>query len=81
MYFSDIIICNDLNGNPVIVKDAFSKTSFGLLRKPPDNNNWIVLVIAGRNAIIYGSDKPTGHFQIKIKELMALEYHAVLVVI
>lgn len=77
--FSDIIICNDLTGSPIRVSDKFTTKEFGLLRRPPDNNVWIALVIAGRNAIIYDTDNATGFFTSKVKQLEALGYHAALV--
>nr|XP_021184647.2 FAST kinase domain-containing protein 5, mitochondrial [Helicoverpa armigera] len=75
----DIVICNDLSGAPVVVKDKFPARDFGLLRRPPDGNTWIVLVIAGRNAIINGTDNATGFFTSKVRELEAMGYHAALV--
>ncbi|KAJ8724989.1 hypothetical protein PYW07_015947 [Mythimna separata] len=75
----DVIICNDQSGSPVPVKDAFPTKEFGLLRKPPNDNHWIALVIAGRNAIINNTDNATGFFTSKIKQLEALGYHAALV--
>ncbi|XP_037301638.1 FAST kinase domain-containing protein 5, mitochondrial-like [Manduca sexta] len=75
----DIILCNDAQGKPLPVKDSFSNINFGVLRRPPDKNKWIVLVIAGRNAILYGTDIPTGYFHIKVNELRKLGFHAALV--
>lgn len=76
---SDLILCNDHKGKPQQVKDAFSKTKFGLLCTPPDDNIWIVLIIAGRNTMIRNSNTATGHFGSKVKELQALGYKAVVV--
>ncbi|KAJ8726965.1 hypothetical protein PYW08_015362 [Mythimna loreyi] len=75
----DVIVCNDLNGSPVPVKAAFSTKDFGLLRRPPNNNVWVALVIAGRNALIHETDNATGFFTSKVKQLEALGYHAALV--
>ncbi|XP_022829625.1 FAST kinase domain-containing protein 5, mitochondrial [Spodoptera litura] len=75
----DIIICNDHSGAPVAVKGVFPPSDFGLMRKLPDDKTWIVLVIAGRNAIIHGTDNATGFFTSKVRELEALGYHGVLV--
>lgn len=75
----DIIICNDHNGSPLPVIDMFPPKDFGILRKPPDSKQWIVLVIAGRNALIYNTDTATGLFNSKVKELEALGYNAILV--
>lgn len=61
------------------MKDKFQSIDFGLLRRPPDSNTWIALVIAGRNAIIYDTDIATGFFTSKIRELQSLGYHAALV--
>lgn len=57
----------------------FPPSDFGILRKPPDSNQWIVLVIAGRNALIYNTDTATGFFNSKVKELEMLGYNAALV--
>lgn len=75
----DLIICNDLEGRPKPVKEAFSKTKFGLLCTPPDNDIWIALVIAGRNTLIRNLNSPTGHFESKVRELQALGFNAVVV--
>lgn len=75
----DIIICNDHDGFPVPVQEIFSKEIFGIIKKPPNNNIWIVLVIAGRNVMIYNSEAPTGPFIAKVRELKTLGYHPVLV--
>ncbi|KAH9639727.1 hypothetical protein HF086_014485 [Spodoptera exigua] len=75
----DIIICNDHSGTPVPVKGVFSSSDFGLIRKLPDDKTWIVLVIAGRNAIIHGTDNATGFFSSKVRDLNTLGYHGVLV--
>lgn len=65
---------------PLPVHEVFNSKTFGVMRQAPnDNNRWIVLVIAGRNVIIQGSDISNGHFQAKIRELRALGYHAALV--
>ncbi|KAF9801854.1 hypothetical protein SFRURICE_009707 [Spodoptera frugiperda] len=75
----DIIICTDHSGAPVPIKDVFKSSDFGLIRKRPDDNTWVVLVIAGRNALIHGTDNATGFFTSKVRELEALGYHGVLV--
>ncbi|XP_013185801.2 uncharacterized protein LOC106131292 [Amyelois transitella] len=75
----DIIICNDHDGLPVEIPENYRRNLFGLARRVPDHNHWIVLVIGGKNAFISGSDTPTGPFLTKIKELRALGYHAALV--
>ncbi|CAH0628917.1 unnamed protein product [Chrysodeixis includens] len=75
----DIIICNDHNGSPLPVIDMFPAKDFGTVRKPPDNKQWIVLVVAGRNALIYNTDTATGFFNSKVNELEALGYNAILV--
>lgn len=65
---------------PLPVDEVFNSKIFGLMRQAPnDNNRWIVLVVAGRNVIIQGSDIPSGNYQAKIRELKALGYHAALV--
>ncbi|CAH0717210.1 unnamed protein product, partial [Brenthis ino] len=75
----DIIICNDHEGRPLPVKEAFSKSQFGLLCSPPDENIWTVLIIAGRNTMIHNSASATGHFTSKVRELKTLGYNAELV--
>lgn len=76
----DIILCDDKFGAPVEVQDMFPSVDFGLLRRPPDNDhNFTVLVIAGRNALIHGTDRATGPFFSKIRDLEALGYNATLV--
>ncbi|XP_026765134.3 uncharacterized protein LOC113523378 [Galleria mellonella] len=75
----DIIICNDCSGKPLPVVDVFKQTKFGLLQKLPNDNEWIILVITGRNGIIHNNNTPSGHFLNKIKELNALGYNAGLV--
>ncbi|XP_041973394.1 uncharacterized protein LOC121729071 [Aricia agestis] len=75
----DIIICNDKHGVPLPVEDIFPKTKFGMIRYPPDDNIWIVLIIAGRNAMIHNSGGPTGHFLTKQRELNKLGYCAAVV--
>lgn len=52
---------------------------FGLIRRPPDENKWIVLVITGRNGTIHGTTSPTGPYCVKLKELQHLGYHTNLV--
>ncbi|XP_045533973.1 FAST kinase domain-containing protein 5, mitochondrial [Papilio machaon] len=75
----DIILCNDHKGCAVPVGDAFDNKHFGLLRTPPNNNTWIVLIIGGRNALIHNTKIPSGLFKSKINELNALGYCAELV--
>ncbi|RVE43951.1 hypothetical protein evm_011383 [Chilo suppressalis] len=75
----DIIICNDSNGLPVKVKELFHNTPFGLMQKPPDHNSWVVLIMAGKNAIIHNSNVPTGPTTTKVKEVKALGFSANLV--
>lgn len=75
----DIIICNDHNGKPMPVKEAFKNDTFGYIRKPPDDNDWIVLIIGGKNSLIQNCNVPTGQFQTKIRELAALGYTPILV--
>ncbi|KAM3968289.1 FAST kinase domain-containing protein 5, mitochondrial [Aphomia sociella] len=75
----DIVICNDSNGSPLPVVDVFKQRKFGLIVRPPDNNDWIVLVIAGRNGLIHNLNTPSGPFLNKIRELKALGYYAGLV--
>ncbi|XP_075972857.1 FAST kinase domain-containing protein 5, mitochondrial [Anticarsia gemmatalis] len=75
----DIIICDDPSGAPVDIESAFPTKDFGLLRRPPNDNVWTVLVIAGKNAIIHNTDTATGFFISKIKELKAIGYNATLV--
>lgn len=78
--FTDIILCNDHNGCALPVGNTFDNKHFGLLKTPPDNNTWIVLIIGGRNALIHNSKTPSGIFNSKIKELNALGYCAELVI-
>ncbi|CAG4940646.1 unnamed protein product [Colias eurytheme] len=75
----DVIICDDASGSPLPVKNIFNNVKFGHLCPAPDDNIWIALIIAGRNAMLYDSDKPSGHFLSKIRELNALGYHAAIV--
>ncbi|KOB73408.1 FAST kinase domain-containing protein 5 [Operophtera brumata] len=79
LFFTDLILCNSPEGTPLPVSmEKFS--AFGLIRRPPDDNKWIVLVIAGRNGTIYGTENPTGPFQVKLRELQHLGYHTNLVI-
>ncbi|XP_063635957.1 uncharacterized protein LOC134806578 [Cydia splendana] len=75
----DIIICDSHDGTPLPIANAFSTASFGILRKPPDNNRWTVIVIAGRNGEIKNTGSPTGPFLSKLRDLHALGYYAALV--
>lgn len=61
------------------VKEAFKNDTFGYIRKPPDDNDWIVLIIGGKNSLIQNCNVPTGQFQTKIRELAALGYTPILV--
>lgn len=61
------------------VKKYFNSVPFGTLHKVPDDNIWIALIVAGKNAIIQNSDTPTGPFQTKVTELKTLGFHAALV--
>lgn len=61
------------------VKKHFSSLQFGLLHKVPDDNIWIVLIVAGKNAMIQDLDIPTGPFQTKVIELKTLGFHPALV--
>lgn len=61
------------------VKPHFDESKFGLMKSPPDDNLWIALVIAGRNAIIRNTAMVTGPFLSKIRELEALGFNAALV--
>ncbi|KAG7305378.1 hypothetical protein JYU34_009444 [Plutella xylostella] len=71
----DIIICNGKDGKPVSVEDTFPK-SFGLIKRPPTDDTWVVLVIAGRNALLRKSRQATGPLQQKIVELRHIGYKA-----
>ncbi|KAI8440186.1 hypothetical protein MSG28_001576 [Choristoneura fumiferana] len=62
----DIIICNSPDGKPLPIGNVFSSETFGVLRKPPNSNHWIVLVITGRNGLIKNSGTPTGPFLSKV---------------
>ncbi|CAB3224935.1 unnamed protein product [Arctia plantaginis] len=75
----DVIVCDDINDAPVDIKHAFPPKDFGLLRRPPNDHIWTVLVIAGRNALIYETDTPTGPLFSKIVDLEAIGYNAALV--
>ncbi|XP_053600235.1 FAST kinase domain-containing protein 5, mitochondrial isoform X3 [Plodia interpunctella] len=75
----DIIICNDQKGSPVKIPESYKHTVFGLVRKIPDNKQWIVFIIPGKNGFILNSDVPTGTYQTKIRELKALGYNVALV--
>ncbi|XP_072942267.1 FAST kinase domain-containing protein 5, mitochondrial [Epargyreus clarus] len=75
----DLIICNDENGNPLPVNEMFKDKKYGVIYPPPDDNKWIVLVIAGRNSMIYKFDTPTGNYQAKVRELNALGFRGALV--
>ncbi|OWR44429.1 hypothetical protein KGM_215972 [Danaus plexippus plexippus] len=72
----DLILCNNSEGAPVSVKDVFYGKQFGLLHKAPSPNHWIVLIVAGRNSMIQNSNRASGPFNIKIKELNTLGYYA-----
>ncbi|XP_034825273.1 FAST kinase domain-containing protein 5, mitochondrial [Maniola hyperantus] len=74
----DILICNDHQDSPVPVDKAFSEAKFGLLTKPIDNNYWIALVIANRNAFL-NSGVPIGHYSSKVRELNTLGFYAAIV--
>ncbi|CAG9791947.1 unnamed protein product [Diatraea saccharalis] len=76
----DIIICNDSNGSPVKVREHFYNTKFGLLRRPPDSNSWVALVIAGKNGVINNTDIPTGPFKSKLREIEALGFYGNLII-
>ncbi|XP_038213729.1 FAST kinase domain-containing protein 5, mitochondrial [Zerene cesonia] len=75
----DVVMCDDPNGSPLPVKSIFNNIKFGQLCPIPNDNIWIALIIAGRNAMLYNSEKPSGHFLSKIRELNALGYHAAIV--
>ncbi|XP_013175465.1 PREDICTED: uncharacterized protein LOC106123599 isoform X2 [Papilio xuthus] len=75
----DIILCNDHKGCAVPVGNTFDNKHFGLLKTPPNNNCWIVLIIGGRNALIHNTKTPSGLFKSKINELKGLGYCAELV--
>lgn len=78
-FFSDIIICNNNQGNPLPVDKAFNNTNFAFVTKPPNDNIWVALIIAGRNTIVQKLNTPTGHLIAKVKELNALGYRAAIV--
>ncbi|XP_049865600.1 FAST kinase domain-containing protein 5, mitochondrial [Pectinophora gossypiella] len=75
----DIILCNSHSGTPLPVNEKIRDKDFGLIRTPPDDNRWIVLVIAGRNTVIQGSGTPSGHVLSKIRELNALGFYSTVV--
>ncbi|XP_063823431.1 uncharacterized protein LOC135073251 [Ostrinia nubilalis] len=75
----DVIVCNNHDYQPMEVKKQFSSVPFGNLHKPPDGNNWVALVVAGRNTMIQETGTPTGPFETKVRELGALGFHAELV--
>lgn len=59
------------------MESTFKYIKFGTLCPAPnDDKIWIALVIAGRNTMLYNSNKPSGHFLSKIRELNALGYRA-----
>ncbi|XP_059060054.1 uncharacterized protein LOC131853231 isoform X2 [Achroia grisella] len=68
----DIIICNDCNGTAVPVADIFKEMKFGLIRKVPNDNKWIVLVIAGKNGTIHSYNTPSGHFLSALVEVFGI---------
>ncbi|VVC98656.1 unnamed protein product [Leptidea sinapis] len=75
----DLIICDSKEGTPSPVTEI-SKSKFGFnWFAPNDNNIWIALIIAGRNAMIYNSDIPCGQFYMKARELNALGFCSTIV--
>lgn len=74
-FLSDFILCNTSEGSPVaITNEHFSNETFGLIRRPPDHNMWIVLIVVGKNAIVHGTNNPTGQFLSKERDLSQLGY-------